>query len=394
MKTLKIFYDFLRIVKGLFYSIKFNLRFLVSLLNKKKVLIFQFHSASQLIHIEDLINAIQRDLIDFEIFFSTYSKEFNAVKKIFPKIEIFPLESIPWIIFYKIVYGLDQRMYFPFTNFFGKRIVGFHGQPTKGNSFKNVNRLFVDSYFAYGPAMIDEIHRSMLTTSILLKKIGQCKTDKIFNSKQKRFDKSKIKNILIAPSFEICSLFKIYEEQIINTNYNEIKYNITFLPHPSFYNELDEMDDFFRNTVNKENWKSIIKLLNNFNNVKFPVNLNERSRIELNNFDLIITDYSGITFESIYYNIPFGFVDCEPHSSNYFNIKYNVDPELFSNNFIISAGRKYGVVFCDWNKFIQELPSIDSIVKENDYDFEYLQKNLLYNRGNAIKTTLNEFKKV
>ncbi|MDC0271409.1 CDP-glycerol glycerophosphotransferase family protein [Akkermansiaceae bacterium] len=271
-----------------------------------------------------------------------------------------------------------------------KRVCGFHGLPTKGNAFIGVSRE-IDEVFIYGSLMKDSWERDTAhdkrLRKIKVREIGQCKTDKYFIAKPP--DKSNsTRKIVIAPSFEACSLLHTYFEDICSYDYDQLSgCEIVFKPHPASLKRRNNQDPFFR-----EDFFDLTKLENlqerigRFKRIKFILDPETDLMSLLSANSVLITDYSGIAFDALLLKVPVIYLFNQAKVNRYFSHKYHIDYNV-TGEFIESGGASRGYKVENYSTAIDVAYQGIGLSSFYSKDFPRVVNDLLYNPGQAIVNT-------
>ena len=378
---------------SIFYSsVVLNFYGAFNFLMGRRTFVFQMHSINQYFHVAELIKELKKNNDCKVYILLPYNDLRKAKEKTQP--QYYPYECTLGLIFYSVVYGLDQRMKYPFFKLGkSKRVCGFHGQPTKGNAFIGVSKR-IDEVFLYGSSMKEiwlreTVHKKALR-SIKPLEIGQCKTDEYLQTNSSEYTDS-AKRIVIAPSFESCSLLYTYFEEISSFDFSSIgDYEILFKPHPASLKSKNPNDTFFKNEFfDLSKLKMLKKRLNHFPNVDFLLDSGVSLRGLLRPNTVLITDYSGIAFDALLLKTPVLYLFDEVKVNNYFSEKYNLKYKI-SNAFIESGGASKGYKVNAFDDAIMAAIQYEDVHWFYYSEYVPIQNKLLYNPGNAIKCTISE----
>lgn len=171
-----------------------------------------------------------------------------------------------------------------------------------------------DTIFCIGPHQYDELNErfQQINKTVDLNKIGYPYLDYL-RSKIKIKKNYKVNTILIAPSWNSINAdyYKIYFEDLIKILLDK-NYSVIFRPHPEFIKRY------------KKSYLDFIKLFMNSKN--FNIDENENSFEAQNKSEILISDWSGISFEFAFcFERPVIFIDTEKKilNKNYFKSKFS-----------------------------------------------------------------------
>lgn len=392
-----------RAISGLIASFSINCGFFYSRYwSKKKIFIFQLHSANQFDHIRSLLQELTRDehLRTINAVVLVYPSDIKALRILLEEemiaAKVYSYYSTSFLVFWNIVIAIDQRMRLPLVCLSkGSRICMFHGQPTKGNVYSGFNYRQFDGLSFYGPLMRDYYVREKSKhdkwPDIPTWNIGQPKSDEVFRSNELErkaasligVDASK-KTIVYAPSFESCGSLAIFGENIIRS-LATIDANVIVKPHPAFYRVLDKSDKFFSGVPHASEWREFASSICELGNVVFPLDKQIRVEYVLSLADVLVTDHSGIAFDAMLLDIPVIYFDCPEFFLDYLPKQYGVDGESARRDIFSNAGRDSGEVVEDISSLLVAVDAALSNREINSDERRKISEKLLYNPGQATE---------
>lgn len=380
----------IKYLRILYCAFKLNICGLFNLLVGTKTFIFQMHSLNQYFHVADLISRLNRRYDNKVYLLLPYSESVNINS--FKGLPVYPYETTWTLVFYSVVYGLDQRMKYPVFRFrFSKRVCGFHGQPTKGNAFIGVSSR-LDSVYLYGSLMkeawLRDTRASKQLRAIETKEIGQCKTDKYFNSESWELSEYD-QRIVIAPSFENTSLLNQFFEDICVFDFKRHE-NIEFIikPHPASLKTKNIKDPFFNmDFFDRTKLELLKKTIEVFTNVKFMLDPDIDTKGLLKGRTVLVTDYSGIAFDALLLKTPVIYLLNETKVNLYFKERYQLDYNV-TDRFIESGGASHGLKVNNFEEAINTASNYDDANWYYYSEYGKVIQKLLFNPGKAIDNTI------
>jgi CDP-glycerol glycerophosphotransferase (TagB/SpsB family) len=354
----------IRLLEGFNNSIILNYLCAVDAVNKRKSIFFMVHSHTQLIHINSLVQLLS----------STSRANKPSVYLLIPPIEVYKLQrvegvrfvsigsylSVQFLVFWNAVIGVDQRMRYPYLSFRSKkaRICMFHGQPTKCNVYLGYNHKNIDFLFMYGQFMKDyydeqlSANKKWKSSKVII--VGQPKSDVLFKAPKKKDEKSiatfpfKLNGrniVLYAPSYESCSSLSTNGQAIISRLIQEKDIYLIVKPHPAFYRTDDTNDTYFKGCPSIASHADSINVFTETNdNIFFSTDLDSYPSNLLQNTSVLITDYSGISFEACVIDIPVCFIHCDSFFRDYVPSLFGLPYEQAIISQYVNGGRLCGKV--------------------------------------------------
>ncbi len=271
----------------------------------------------------------------------------------------------------------------------------FHNQPIKYISFPKNLLVDIDEHFVWSPLMEKWIE-NMLENHCLnskITRIGNPRLDReLFSCKIKKkklndySNSEKVFRIGYAPSWDPYLSLRNDGLNIIKEISCFEKSKIFVRLHPCSL--VDKNNENFYLYTGGINWKKKILGLN-LSNVFF---MNEISTIDyLKNIDVLITDVSSISHESLLMDIPVIFYETPKYWDPNFNQLYKeycfqtMSKEEPKNNILINGGRSFGFKADSLKNLIKFLKFIkngdDPYIKSR----KAFSKKLIFNKSNSKK---------
>jgi len=392
-------YNFIsKLCNGLFWAFKLNIyAFFYKFYMSKNIVIYILHTEAQFMHIKSVVKRLQQNKINqYKFIFLVLPEHIEELKRHLQLDSISgvtgSIYATKFLVNLDLVLTIDQTAHLPLL---GKRkkICMFHGQPSKGNSYKNFRFKEINGLFFYGPMMeeyyFEEKKNNPHWPNIATFRVGQPKSDIMFSShKNTKATKERLgfvnltkPIILYAPSFEYCSsLFQNGDELI--QSLLRIDVNLLIKPHPSIYNKADEN-------------KTWLKKLNDYaaaDNCRFYQGSDSGDVMHI--IDILVTDYSGIAFDAFLLDKPVIFWDCPVFYNEYLPSKYGINGETAKNRLHTNVGRHAGIVVRNQRELLE---AVNLLMNKTDYKYEKraeVKKQLLYNRGKATEIAVDTIIKI
>jgi hypothetical protein len=391
---------FRKAVAGALSALQLSLKFCLAKLSGKQVIVFQLHATNQLPHIESVLRRLAcRPFNDRYICFVLVKEQEIAccekqINNISLEIGLSSYYATSFLLFWDVVFAVDQRMRLPLININkGTRICIYHGQPTKGNVYKGYNYRQFDGLFFYGQMMMEYYFKEKAARPewplVRTWKIGQPKTDSLFNEVSNPFDAKKqlyldttLKAILYAPSFEYCASLAEQGEEIINSLI-ATGLNVIVKPHPAFYRVVEKNDSYFYGVPHADEWRVRASIYAKTGKVVFPVGEQLDTKIALDAADVVVTDHSGIAFDAILLDKPVIYWDCPRFFSEYLPERFGVDGTVARDDICCNAGRSAGVIVNDTSGLLAALNCYLENPHLHAENRRQVREILLYNHGHA-----------
>lgn len=387
-------------VSGLIRSVLLNAAMFSRRMASSKVVVFQMHAANQLPHTQTVLRELSRvdSASRIACYILVHPTELTDTRAALQEGSIDAVVSSyyasPFLLFWDVVVTLDQRMHLPLLNVAGGlRICMFHGQPTKGNVYSGFNYEQLDGLFLYGPLMRDyylvqkELHPEW--PALRTWEVGQPKTDALVTNRLAPADARKllgldsvVSTVIYAPSFESCASLAMYGEEII-TALMSMGCNVIIKPHPSFYRNVNENDDYFDGVPHALEWAERARHFAKKGRVIFPLSEQSNTRLVLEAADVLITDHSGIAFDAVLLDKPLVFFDCPEFFGNYLPERFGIDGEEARNDTTCNAGRPAGTTVGRISELIVAVQRYLDQPKLHAAEREELRDSLLFNQGHA-----------
>jgi hypothetical protein len=277
----------------------------------------------------------------------------------------------------------------------------FHGQPSKGLTFTSEIVDSFDALFLYGPLYKDALNEFLSDWSLPFPphleayEIGYPKSDDLLNGiysnheikKELALDETK-RTILYAPAFNEGASLREFGLEVIE-----------LLAQQTFCNIIVKLPiDCWKPTSNfyatgGVNWfDKICELESRFSNLWLYSEFQIDPLLAFS--DVLITCISGVSFEFLALNRPVVFIDTPKYFSGYLKGRFPDKDTVSWANRTTAGGKEFGLVVKD----IRDLPNaIETVLSHpNDYpkQQEHLKHYLLYNRGRATETAVNEIEEL
>jgi hypothetical protein len=394
---------------ALWHASVLNAKMLIDKWHGKKTLVFHVNASTQLMHITSVLREFtgRKRERRMAVYMLTSCSDVIAVRSklnaIVPGMSVHPQYAVRFLLLCDFLLTVDQGMIFPF---FGckTRACCFHGQPSKGNSYKMYNYRQINGLFFYGPLMRDhylhtkESHPQWPT--IDFHEVGQPLSDHRLNHRQDKetarqqlgLDPSRF-TVIYAPSFEYCSSLATHGTEIIEALIGA-HINVIVKPHPAFYNLSHFGDKFNRDIPNAKKWNGRVRAYASSANCVFAEDDTLDSTLALSAADVMLTDFSGIAFDGFLFELGMIYWDCPLLYSEYLPRRYGVDGNTARDDLACNVGRDAGIV-------VQSTSGLIDAVDEYQADSSYkgsernrIREQLLFNRGRATNAMANKIEEI
>lgn len=243
-----------------------------------------------------------------------------------------------------------------------------HGMDSLNLTMRNCSMNNYDTIYVTGKYQEEEAVKTNELYNLNNRKIfkwGYTLLDEMISDYEKSKKKNKVKNILIAPSWQKDNIVDLCLDELLEVLKNN-KYNVIVRPHPQQVRHMKEKFDQMKQKY-EDNDNIIIQTDFSSNDTVF-------------NADIMITDWSGIAYEYAFTTKkPVVFIDTPMKIMNPDYKKINVEP------FNIWARNEIGKVVK-----VNELKTVNKIIDEmlkhqKDYNkrIEKLVNDSVYNIGNS-----------
>lgn len=235
-----------------------------------------------------------------------------------------------------------------------------------------------DVFFCIGAHQYDELNERfrVINKTVDLNKIGYPYLDYLRNH-IKRKKNYKVNTILIAPSWNSVNAdyYKIYFEDLIKVLLDK-NYSVIFRPHPEFIKRY------------KRNYLDFIKLFTNSKN--FNVDVNENSLEVQKKSEILISDWSGISFEFAFsFERPVIFIDTEKKilNKNYYKSKFSPIEISKRNEIGIIVDKQNIINISSYiDQLRQQIPFFETKIRK-------LRLDIVYNLDNSVEKIIKYLKK-
>jgi len=349
------------LILGAYHIFRYWRLYILSKINKKKVVIFSYSTLSEYRFNQELLKNLKTyNNIKVVIFSGFYKIKIRDLKKRFHLYEIFPFGIMPLV---KADLFLTTKSSLLWNRPFCTKKVHFFHSPVSIHMFPEYTFDFFNIFFVNGPHQKNELN-------ILLPKRGK-KCYKIFEIGSEVIDSiainslnikpnDKVETIIFAPTLGNNSSLVLFGENIINTVLN-LNLKLIFRPSPSSIYTHKSLIDNIVNTFKT--------------NPNFIYDDCSGSIFENSSIDLLITDWSGISFEFalgclkpiLFIDTPSKILDFNKNWNNYFE--------------------KKGVEFEYRDKIGRRVANIDEIPATIDYiseNYSILSKQIENYRNDLI----------
>lgn len=275
---------FQKIIKGLASAFILNFIFLyASVIKRRKVVVFALMTPNQEEHIRSIVKELNRD--------GPFSVRVLKNRDL----STASIYAVPFLVFYKTFVSVEQRMIYPKRYFSTqKRVCLFHGLPSKGNAIEKISKN-IDVFCSYGRLHTDYLIKKGIPQS-KIRETGQPLTDAILASSKRQ---RKNQKILIAPSYEKWNIFSQISMEQFATLASE--FCITIKPHPTSFRS--DFSGLVYEHFEYSSWRS--EFINKYGDLmELPSVWDDAERIDLNEYSLVVTDQSGIIFNSELLGVP------------------------------------------------------------------------------------------
>lgn len=262
----------------------------------------------------------------------------------------------------------------------------FHGQPTKGNTYKNsFKHKEIDAFFMYGDMMKTYYLRERdkhpnWRRTVDIYNIGQPKTDSMFNQKidmKYIMDKYHIQSdkttVLYAPAFEYCSSLMENGDEIIGA-LQKLKIQLIIKPHPAIYNQTPENQIWLDKLTQYDH---------EYSNITFCKDVNSAELMHV--IDILLTDYSGIAFDAILLDKPVIYWHSELYFEEYLPQTSQITGKEALGQVHINAGRDSGIVVYNTEELKEAIHKFSGNPEFKQEIRNEIKSQLLYNRGNSSR---------
>ena len=392
--------NFMKAGAGALCALRLNIKFLLAKLSGKRVIVFQLHATNQLPHIVNVLARLDSDPLAC-CYISVVLVKKNEVagckeqvKNISALIEVSSYYASSFLLFWDVVFAIDQRMRLPMVNTNkGTRICIFHGQPTKGNVYSGYNYRQFDGLFFYGQMMMEYYFQEKSAhpewPEVRIWEVGQPGTDSLFNEVSNPIDAREqlgldptMKAVLYAPSFEHCSSLAMQGEEIIGSLFST-GINVVVKPHPAFYRVVEKNDSYFWGVPHALEWKARAREYEKTGRLRFSIDHQIDKKLALEASEVVVTDHSGIAFEAILLDKPVIYWDCPLFFDEYLPQRFGVDGTAARSDNTCNAGRSAGVVVHDACELVAALKGYLENPHLHAANRQRMRDLLLYNRGRA-----------
>ena len=233
-----------------------------------------------------------------------------------------------------------------------------------------------EGMFCIGPYQKNEVLEREMRNPIYKKNLLESGYPN-FDNLKKYFNNESVKGqILIAPTWGENSITNLCLHDLIN-KLIDLKYNIILRPHNRSY---------------IKNKKKLLNVIKSFEGNKyFKIDSNPDSSESMNKSEILITDWSGISFEYMIQSKPILFIDTPPkvNNKNYKNSS-NIPLEVSMRNKIGES-----INFKEINSIDPEIleRKINDALSKVSNNKKFIKDNF-YNFGNSVTKICNQIEKI
>ena len=233
-----------------------------------------------------------------------------------------------------------------------------------------------DGMFCIGPYHENEVLERERKRSLRRKKLLKSGYPYFDNLKKLSSNLNNDSNILIAPSWGENSIVNLCLFELVN-KLIDLKQNIILRPHNRSY---------------IKNKKELLKVINHFKENKFfSLDNDSDSAISMNKSKILITDWSGISFEYMIQKKPILFIDVPPKVNNKNYKEYSYLPiEITMRDEIGEKIKLEEINNLNLSKLENTVSKATSKIFNNE---KFVSENF-YNYGNSVKVICDQIEQI